>query len=1822
MKGKIIKTFLFLISIGIIYNAFSKSKKTIIGPDNSFSNYITAFTSGEISSKSKITIEFNSAIKIDTLEKEKLKKILQFKPKIAGEFSWINDHILQFSPANPLENNTNYTATLKLNMLTENIDRKHKKFEFNFHTIPQKATIVPGSLILYNSSDMEWYYIEGEINMADVVDTAKLRSCFSAFQGNKKILFSISENSENRYYFRIDSIQRGENASTILLDFAGSKINAAQNETFHYDLASLKDFSITDIRVEEGETQNVLITFSDPLSIQQSIEGLIDIEKETDWSYSISRNQLTIFLSNHLEGRKTITINGSIKNSKEFDLKNEHKQSLNFLPLAPQIKLIGNGNILPNSQGLFLPFESINIKTGTVRVVKIYNNNIHQFLQINNLDGSDELRRVGKKIVEKQINLDFKNKEDIKRWTHHGLDLNKLIKPDLGAIYRISIKFDKNGVVYACDETLNNETENTEEDEEKETADDNEDYTYIYDESYDTYDYYNEKNPCDDNYYYGKAQSRNIIASNIGIIFKLDNEKKAIIFTTDMNSTAVLPNTRIQLFNYSKQILAEGTTNSEGVFSVQLKEHPFLVVAKQGNQFGYLKTKDGYQNSLSRFDVSGIDIEKGFKGFIYGERGVWRPGDSIYISFIMADYLKKLPDNYPVSCTFSDPDGKILFNKTILPKAKNTYNICLSTSKSAPTGHYQVQFKVGNQKFFKTISIETVKPNRIKIEYQFADSLLTLKNANDSIKIQAQWLFGNVAKHLKANVICQMSQVTNPFPKYKAFTFLSPELKFEGNSQHLFEGTLNQNGNTKFLPKIISNGASSLLSLNFITNVIEKSGNINTDNTSILYCPFNKLVGIKVPNIDSYLYTNTKNNIEIITLNPYGNITNSEPLRIQIWKMETTYWYESDGYDYPDYIAKNKHNIYLDTLLQNKTGKLNYNLNISDRNWGKYLIIITEKGGHQCGKVLYFDSPYWNKNTNMDQEEAAILKFNANKEVYQTGEKIILNIPATSNGNALISIEKSIGIINTFWAKVNKGNNKIEIPTTEKMTPNIFIHISLIQPHIATQNGLPIRMYGVIPVLVENPKTHLNPVIQCKDEVRPEQNFSISIKEKNGKPMTYTLAIVDEGLLNLTHFKTPKPWNLFYAKEALNVETWDMYDQVIGAYAGKFDKLLSIGGDGYNDIDYTSKANRFVPIVNFFGTFTIASGATRLHNITLPNYTGSVRVMVVANNDLSFGQAEKEIIVKKPILLLSNIPRVLTPQDEIQIPINIFATNPTIKDVKISLSSSEHFILQEKEKWIHFNEVGDEIVTFKAKIGQKCGIAKLEIKAISGNETAFENIEIAVRTPQPRTTELLKLMLPPKGNMIKEISLDAIVGTEKMSIEASFIPDLGIEKQLSYLIQYPHGCIEQTTSSVFPQLYLSSFVNLDEKKAFEIAKNIQAGIDRILLFQNYDGGFSYWPNEKNTNEYGTNYAGHFLIEAKKMGYEVPEYVLENWYDYQKSKAKNWVSDNYYNDIQAYRLYTLSLNGTPEIGAMNQLKSVELSKFATYRLASAYNGSGYSEICKAIMKKITIGINEKESSYYYGSQLREMAIELETLILLDDNRKVNSLQLLMNKIRLSNSFNTQEAAFYIMAISNYYRAAKNQNLSFIYALNQQEKNTINTKKPLFTSPLDSKFIKAKNTLSLHNNTNANIYFQIIKDFIPTTKDTTFYNNGINLVVTYLNMENKKINVSKLPQGYTFKMEVSITNTSGKQLTDMALEQLLPSGWEIITSDNQNNMIRNTDIRDDRIYTYYDLPNLQTIKISYLVNASFLGNFFIPSVFSSSMYNNKISAKTKSGDCIIQ
>ena len=187
------------------------------------------------------------------------------------------------------------------------------------------------------------------------------------------------------------------------------------------------------------------------------------------------------------------------------------------------------------------------------------------------------------------------------------------------------------------------------------------------------------------------------------------------------------------------------------------------------------------------------------------------------------------------------------------------------------------------------------------------------------------------------------------------------------------------------------------------------------------------------------------------------------------------------------------------------------------------------------------------------------------------------------------------------------------------MTPNIYAHVTLIQPHAQTLNDLPIRLYGVQSLSITDPATKLEPVIKMAAELRPEAPFTVKVSERSGKPMAYTLAVVEEGLLDLTRFKTPAPWSHFYAREALGIKTWDMYNEVIGAFGGNIERLLAVGGDDELKMPEEKEVNRFKPVVKFLGPFHLEAGKTATHSLEMPQYIGSVRTMVVAAKDGAYG---------------------------------------------------------------------------------------------------------------------------------------------------------------------------------------------------------------------------------------------------------------------------------------------------------------------------------------------------------------------------------------------------------------------------------------------------------------------------------------------------------------------------------------------------------------------------------------------------------------------------
>ena len=394
------------------------------------------------------------------------------------------------------------------------------------------------------------------------------------------------------------------------------------------------------------------------------------------------------------------------------------------------------------------------------------------------------------------------------------------------------------------------------------------------------------------------------------------------------------------------------------------------------------------------------------------------------------------------------------------------------------------------------------------------------------------------------------------------------------------------------------------------------------------------------------------------------------------------------------------------------------------------------------------------------------------------------------------------------------------------------------------ENDLPIRLYGVIPIDVEDPKTKLAPQIKMPDELEPEAEVTIEVSEAAGKEMSYTLAVVDEGLLGLTRFKTPQPWDAFYAREALGVKTWDVYDKVLGAYGGEMERILSIGGDAELEReDAENNVNRFKPVVMHLGPFKLKRGQKAKHKVIMPNYVGAVRTMVVAAEKGAYGNAEKTTPVKKPLMVLATLPRVIGPGESLKLPVSVFAMDNKIKNVSVKVTETSGIAFMEGEATqnLRFNQVGDQLVNFDVKVNNWVGKATFLVEASGNGEKASQEIEIEVRNPNPYVTSVMDKVLQAGESWIPAFEAVGMPGTNSGILEVSSIPPINLGERMQYLLRYPYGCLEQTLSGGFPQLYVNNLMELNTDQKNRVTENIRATINRLKLFQLSGGGFAYWP---------------------------------------------------------------------------------------------------------------------------------------------------------------------------------------------------------------------------------------------------------------------------------------------------------------------------------------------------------------------------------------------
>jgi len=1822
-RSKCLSCFLFFIILSIFTVGLSlscKGKKILPDPE-----FIAAVSSGILNKNASVVVEFKYG---QDTSAPLASNAFVISPKVKGTVSWQDEYTLVFTPSENFKPGQRYDVSVNIEGIPS--------FNFDFTAALPVFRVELEPVRLGNDDNV---VVAGIVNTDEDAEISKIEQTVDS-----KELGKISwTHIDGVHRFVFEPVKRGEASRFVEVTWKGKPLGTDTDGFTSVLIPGMDIFQMLDLQYRNNTIE---ISFSKNLKANQDLRGFISLSGNTDIRYSMEGNTVKIFGNNSggIPAGAELVIQDLVDvDGKRLTTPVQYTVPDNWE--LPEIRFAGKGVILPTSQGAQLVIETRNVTGILVEAFQIYNQNMVYFLQTNGLDDRSDLDRVGEPVWTKAFDFQWVP-SDQNRWIRRGLDMAELSKKFPGGMFHVRITFRQRHVKYVCDKKHNDFSgyEFPDDSFSPRYTPSGEKYNNYYDnENYDWDEYYRYKNdPCHPSFYYNDiTKSRNVLVSDLGVLAKRSFDGSLFIATTNLITARAAPNIEYKVYNYQGRVLNQGKTNSNGIATVPASSDTesgsrLVVYAESNLGRAYLKVNDSLALSVSHFDISGGTPSSGIRGLIYGERDVWRPGDDIYLTFLLADPLGSLPQNHPVIFELEDPRGRSVINRTYTTSVDGFYSLAAVTASDAPTGDWTARVRVGGKTFNKNIKIETVMPNRLKIDLDFGENEF-IKSGSQKIPLESQWLYGAPASGLKADISAVYVDKETKFKGYDDYSFRDPSRGVSSERQDIWEGTLDSNGKATVTMNFNPGSAvPGRVTARFMTRVFEPSGVFSSEQVSREYSPYSRYVGIKLPKGDTreMLLTDTEHKAEIVIVDEDGKLLQGKvDLDCAIYKLDWHWWWEKSDDESAEFASTLSRNAISRQTVSATNGKAVFNFNIKYPDWGRYIVIARDtKGGHAAAKVAYIDWPGWaGRARDEGQGSTSMLTLTTEKPKYNTGEKVQITFPSNKDAAALVALEKGGNIIKNEWITCLDGTTKYEFNAEQSMVPNIYVHITLVQPHLQKQNDLPIRLYGIVPVMVEDTRVVINPQIKTQDNWQAESKVSFTVSEANGRPMAYTVAVVDEGLLGLTRFNLPNPKNTFYARDASFIKSWDLFQEVMGAFSGKLETLLAIGGGDDGEDNSQKETQRFKPVVRFFGPFELGKNGQKTETFDLPPYIGAVRIMVLAASSTSepqtgrllrgYGTAQATVKVTSDLMVFASLPRILSPGDEFEVPVYVNSQKSGKRSVKVNLAVPGAAIQGASTQDVSFDKIEEKLIRFKVKSPDNPGSLKFTVTAeSSGLKTAQHVVDIEVRSTAVPVTKTVQSLLSAGETWKGNLDFPGRDGTNTLVASFSRLPPLNLESRLNYLIKYPHGCAEQTTSGSFPQLYLDRVLLLDDKQKAEIRTNVNGGIERVLGMQLMSGGFSYWPGESSVNDWCSSYIGHFLLEARRAGYEVRTTALKNWISYQKNASAQWQTSSNKFTEQAYRLYTLALAGEADLGSMNRLRSQKLPFQASWRLAAAYWLAGQRDTARNMIKGLALPERDyRELSATFGSTLRDKAMILETLILLNSQDEVGRTKQLFEEITKELSqdkwLSTQETAYALIAIVPYMsNNAGSGALSLDYSVAGKTGNIA------FNTPVAERSFGivtgTSAALSVTNKSSSPVYIRYTAKGLPAEGKEPALSEGLSLTVEYHDANYRVIAPETLKLGEDMEISVRVRNTFSQSVEEAALIIPLSASWEIVNTriggSVSSSNYRYQDIRDDRVMTYFNLNRGEERVISFRVNKAYEGTFFRPAIHVYAMYDESIRA----------
>lgn len=1772
--------------------------------------WITAYSPEFIDQDSRIRIEPSDSLRKLINSQTTLDGVFRFSPKVKGEAGFGNDgRFIDFYPAEgQLKEGQEYQCSINLSHLS-GVDSL-KDFSFNFRVVKREVKMENVSVSI-DHKDVRKAIVSGSLVFSHDVDElstdAIMLSC-----SVKEANVSINRTDGKRILeFKVSDILRQNEEQTIYLEY--TSVTSSAKISHRINVPGLKKFKLHSAQNNTTSEPYISLEFTAPLDPAQDLDGLVTLDRCE--VVRIDKNSASVKVYYDAGGltRYTLIVSDMVRSSDGRSLDAEFQQEFTQSVIPPAIEVPMSGTILPDANNLVFPFKAVNLAAVDVEVVKIYADNVLHFLQDNEIGDNDGLRRSGRLIYKKTVRLDDNKDLNLHQWQNFSINLKGLFKQERAAIYNIRLTFRKAYSLY--DRGKVGDFTMIEGISEKDNQEWDQTYSYTSRRAPDfnwwNYSWKESDDPSKDSYYMesDRMPEYNLLASNLGLIIKRADNQRVWTTVSDIMTTLPLSGVKVTAYNYQLQEIGSGWTDSRGFADFKINGKPFVMTATDGISTSYLKVTDGKEKSTSLFDVSGKGNQQGIKGYTYGERGIWRPGDDIHLTLIVEDKQRALPANHPVTMELLTPDG-LLYDRQTLTKGMNGfYSFCIRTTEDVETGRWNAKFHVGGSVFHHQVQIETIKPNRLKIYIDVPDFIPSESKVKAGISVA--WLTGVTAQNLKTTLDVTLYNNDKPFKDYLDYTFKNPVFPVEQTNAQLGSGVLDSLGNLTLemqLPK--PENALGMLQANLVCRVAEMGGDESVTSKSVRYSPFSSYVGINLSSKE--FETDTDLRFPVITVDQTGEIISNRKLEWKIYRLDWYGWWEGNNMNLTRYVQGNSADIVASGELVTKDGKAEIPFRLDYPSWGRYLVFVKDVvSSHASGGVVYIDWPDWRGRADREKKGGAtILSFSMDKKKYEVGETATVYLPKSVGGRTLISIENGNRVISRQWVNLSSEKETAHrIKVTKDMTPNFYVHATLLQPHSQTLNGQPIRMYGIQGAEVIDKSSILHPMIEMPDVVLPQKEFTVKVKEQDGRPMTYTLAIVDEGLLDINGFKTPNAWRTMNQKEALGVDTWDIYDNVIGAYAGKFTSILSIGGDEALRAA-AGKEKRFNPVVKFLGPFT-TDGRTKTHKINLPMYVGSVRVMVVAAQNVAYGSAEKNVTVRSPLMLISTLPRVLSCGDRLDMPVNLFAMEEGIKDVDIRVDVEGPIAIESaSSQKVSFSAPGEKILGFALSCNNNVsGMAKVTVRATSSDYSATETINIEVRNPHaPIVTVLQKAV--GQGEEVLSWSPEM---ADKITLEISTLPSINFNRVFSFVSNYTHYCTEQLSSRAMFLLYARQFLEQSEQVKTEQA--IREILKVIASRQLPDGGFGYWDSSTKAHLWATSMAGEVMTEALNQGFAISSDSYRKWADYQSLQSKRYThsTDKAADLQQAYRLYTLVLAGKEQTAAMNRLKeSKSITEQAKYRLAAAYCIVGKDAIAESLLEKESLQINGSYETFW--SPLRDEAMKLETLVLLG---KLDLALPLAKDIaaEFSSTYcSTQEVAFVSSAFARLQESVGSciNEITVSYAGKAKVLSNI-------CGTISMDIPSSAGCVSVRNNQEQSIYVSLTNERTPSADEIIpSQANGVSLSVKYTDMEGHEIDILNMKQGDEFYANIQAHKIEVLDSESMALTLRIPSGWEIWNERIHGSDLQQCkqDVRDDRVCWYFSLDSQQKKTFKIKLRAAFEGEYIMPSAVLEDMYRADFRANSAS------